>query len=611
MAPVLYVGEPSREKGRFISDKFDMQGFPDLAPSFEISSRWDSNGNHRVTPTPSISTIYDGFSESLSTKLRPMPQSNGVNDDNNSNSNSSCSDPEEPPIHENGCAEQQQLEDQGLCSMSTLAHHLPPLPPAPVSMLHRSHEQKLVDLMDKTRYNIVQRNGQRIFGGPPPDWTGPPPPKGSEIFVGKVPRDCFEEELVPIFQRVGQIYELRLMMDFSGSNRGYLFVRYTCREDAKKAVREFNNYEIRDGKFLGVLHSVDNRKLYISGIPKNRSAAEIKSDMQKITAGVRDVILYPSQADRSKTRGYAFVEYETHRAAALARRKLVPSRTFLLGQEIDKVDWAEPEYEVDEETMAKVKILFIRNLLPHTTESKIRRVFDDFSGGQVERVKKTKDYAFVHFASRESAELAMRECEGLMLDGSVIEVTWSKPVDKQIYNTRKQLTKALSSPTGVAMLEPPQPIQPPTMPYIPPSGPNGFGSGAPGTCPPRGLVRKLVAASNGDGPISNMDHQFKNKNNLYSQQLIQELCNSQFYQQLEHGGDAFYHNQTGLPTTAYGCNPLSMAAFAQAALAMQPQFYLGQQQPHQQQQQQFSTMYGAASQTVAANNNQTTKNMML
>ena len=42
-------------------------------------------------------------------------------------------------------------------------------------------------------------------------------------------------------------------------------------------------------------------------------------EMERLTEGVRDVILYTSQIDKSKTRGYAFVEYESHRAAALAR----------------------------------------------------------------------------------------------------------------------------------------------------------------------------------------------------------------------------------------------------------------------------------------------------
>ena len=37
-----------------------------------------------------------------------------------------------------------------------------------------------------------------VCRGPPPGWFGPPPSKGSEIFVGKLPRDVFEEELVPV-----------------------------------------------------------------------------------------------------------------------------------------------------------------------------------------------------------------------------------------------------------------------------------------------------------------------------------------------------------------------------------------------------------------------------
>ena len=40
-------------------------------------------------------------------------------------------------------------------------------------------------------------------------------------------RDCFEDELVPVFASVGRIYELRLMIEFSGTNRTYCYVRYS------------------------------------------------------------------------------------------------------------------------------------------------------------------------------------------------------------------------------------------------------------------------------------------------------------------------------------------------------------------------------------------------
>uniref|UniRef100_A0A672N5W8 RRM domain-containing protein n=1 Tax=Sinocyclocheilus grahami TaxID=75366 RepID=A0A672N5W8_SINGR len=33
------------------------------------------------------------------------------------------------------------------------------------------------------------------------------------IFVGKIPRDLFEDELVSLFEKAGPIWDLRLMMD--------------------------------------------------------------------------------------------------------------------------------------------------------------------------------------------------------------------------------------------------------------------------------------------------------------------------------------------------------------------------------------------------------------
>ena len=105
-------------------------------------------------------------------------------------------------------------------------------------------ESPLAQLMSRTGYSIVQQNGQRRYG-PPPTWTGSPPKRGCEVFVGKIPRDCYEDELVPAFEKAGPIYEMRLMMDYNGQNRGYAFVVYCNALDAKESVKILNNYEIR------------------------------------------------------------------------------------------------------------------------------------------------------------------------------------------------------------------------------------------------------------------------------------------------------------------------------------------------------------------------------
>lgn len=257
--------------------------------------------------------------------------------------------------------------------------------------------------------------------------------KGAEVFIGKLPRDVFEDELLPLVKQWGEIVEFRIMLDYNGFNRGYAFVTYQTRAEASKALKALNNYEIKQGKLLGVCRSVDNCRLFVGGIPKTKKKDEIQDEMQKVTEGVVDVIVYPSAADKTKNRGFAFVEYESHKSAAMARRKLLPGKIQLWNQPI-AVDWAEPEVDVDDEIMAQVKILYIRNLMLNTREETLENIFRNITGNAtIERVKKIRDYAFVHFNTRENAALAMKKVNGMEIDGSRVEVTWAKPVDREAY----------------------------------------------------------------------------------------------------------------------------------------------------------------------------------
>lgn len=223
----------------------------------------------------------------------------------------------------------------------------------PDSVIGTKKESALRELVQRTGFPLTQSNGQRRFG-PSPEWSQLPPPRGCEVFVGKIPRDLFEDELVPVFEKVGKIYELRLMMDFSGNNRGYAFVVYETKAAARQCIKQLNNYEVRQGRMIGVCSSVDNCRLFIGGIPKTIKREDIMTEMSKITEEVVDVIVYPSASDKTKNRGFAFVEYTNHRAAAMARRKLMNSNNVELWGHKIAVDWAEPEIDVDEEIMDQV-----------------------------------------------------------------------------------------------------------------------------------------------------------------------------------------------------------------------------------------------------------------
>lgn len=84
------------------------------------------------------------------------------------------------------------------------------------------------------------------------------------------------------------------------------------------------------------------------------------------------------------------------------------------------VDWADPQEEPDESTMSKVKVLYVRNLTQDISEEKLKESFEQF--GKVDRVKKIKDYAFVHFEDRDHAVIAMRDLDGKEIGCSNIEV---------------------------------------------------------------------------------------------------------------------------------------------------------------------------------------------
>jgi heterogeneous nuclear ribonucleoprotein R len=57
-----------------------------------------------------------------------------------------------------------------------------------------------------------------------------------------------------------------------------------------------------------------------------------------------------------------------------------------------------------------VKVLYVRNLKSDITEEQLKEHFE--SHGKIERVKKIKDYGFIHFEDRDNALKAMEALNG-------------------------------------------------------------------------------------------------------------------------------------------------------------------------------------------------------
>ncbi|KAK2719406.1 hypothetical protein QYM36_005032 [Artemia franciscana] len=87
---------------------------------------------------------------------------------------------------------------------------------------------------------------------------------------------------------------------------------YSAPEEASTAVNKLDRFPSRPNHCLGVTVSIDNCRLFIGGLPKDKHREEIFDEISRVTEGVVDVICYPGIADKSKSQGFAFVEYESH-----------------------------------------------------------------------------------------------------------------------------------------------------------------------------------------------------------------------------------------------------------------------------------------------------------
>ncbi|UYV62547.1 HNRNPR, partial [Cordylochernes scorpioides] len=359
-----------------------------------------------------------------------------------------------------------------LCSiMKTykMRTNIPPPATAP-QPFKGPEESKIKAILKRTRYTLDVTTGQRKYGGPPPNWEGPPPPNGCEIFVGKIPRDIYEDKLIPLFEKCGQIWDLRLIMDpLTGHNRGFAFITFTTREAAQKAVKQVDGEEIKKGKFLRVTASVPNIQLFVGNIPKSKGRSEIMEEFSKLTSGLKDVIVYSSPDDpKKKNRGFCFLEYDSHRSAAMAKRRLGMGRMRIWGCDII-VDWADPQEEPDQETMSKVKVLYVSNLAAHVTEEALKQMFEAY--GKVERVKKLRDYAFVHFESRDDA---MRAMEGLhhkdLGNDILMSVSLAKPAldskkkEEMLRNRERRMMQTMQQRAMMMGILPPFVPPPPPPP---------------------------------------------------------------------------------------------------------------------------------------------------
>ncbi|GJS29058.1 heterogeneous nuclear ribonucleoprotein Q isoform X1, partial [Tanacetum coccineum] len=162
--------------------------------------------------------------------------------------------------------------------------------------------------------------------------------KEFKIFVGGLDKDATEEDIRKIFSAVGDVAEVRLMMNAqTKKNKGFVFLRFAT----------------VNRKQCGVSPSQDSDTLFLGNICKTWTK-EAKLKYYRIDT-VEDLILVEDKKNDGTNRGFAFLEFSS-RSNAMDAFKHLQKRDVTFGLDRPaKVSFADSFIDPGDEIMAQVK----------------------------------------------------------------------------------------------------------------------------------------------------------------------------------------------------------------------------------------------------------------
>ncbi|EXC34673.1 CUGBP Elav-like family member 5 [Morus notabilis] len=171
-----------------------------------------------------------------------------------------------------------------------------------------------------------------------------------KLFVGQVPKNMTEAQLLAMFQEFALVDEVNIIKDkVTRASRGCCFVICPSRQEADKAVNACHNKKTLPGastplqvKYAdGELERLEH-KLFVGMLPKNVSEADVSALFSKYGT-IKDLQILRGSQQTSK--GCAFLKYET-KEQALASLEAINGKHKMEGSSVPLVvKWADTEKE--------------------------------------------------------------------------------------------------------------------------------------------------------------------------------------------------------------------------------------------------------------------------
>ena len=272
------------------------------------------------------------------------------------------------------------------------------------------------------------------------------------VFIKDLDASIDNKALHELFSTFGNILSCKVALDERGVSKGYGFVHFEAKESAEEAIAKLNGLLLNDKKVV-VCHHVSRKdrvaqtdaakSVYTNVFVKNLDESVDDAELEKIFTpfGKITSALISRDEASGRSKGFAFVNFETHAAAEAAVTGLngteIHGRALFVGRaqkKAERVEELRRQFEAEKMERSNKFVgvnLYVKNLAESIDEEKLRHEFSPF--GNVTSCKIMQDekgvsrgFGFVCFSNSEESARALGEMNGRMLLGKPLYVAFAQ-----------------------------------------------------------------------------------------------------------------------------------------------------------------------------------------
>ncbi|KAG8835290.1 Protein phosphatase PP2A regulatory subunit B [Serendipita sp. 399] len=292
------------------------------------------------------------------------------------------------------------------------------------------------------------------------------------IFIKNLDEGIDNKALHDTFAAFGNVLSCKVAVDEQGNSKGYGFVHYETAESAEAAIKAVDGMLLNDKKVYVGRHiprkerqsKLDEiRSQYTNIYVKNLDTEISEEDFHKLFESYGTITSAILQIDvEGKSKGFGFVNYETHEMAQKAvdalNEKDINGKKLFVGR-------AQKRNERDEELRRTFDIakmerlaklqgvnLYIKNIEDDMDDEKLRAEFEPYgtiTSAKVMRDEKgiSKGFGFVCYSTPDEASKAIAEMNNKMIGNKPLYVSLAQRRDVR----RQQLESQMSQRNQIRM----------------------------------------------------------------------------------------------------------------------------------------------------------------